>query len=385
MEKEIGMETALFGGPPELGNMVKLATGQINFMSIFALPLFEGVADLCPQMVFACQQIQSNRSIWQDVSERQKRRNRLLSETDEDRTRSPQSISPQKTEQREVSVSQVQENVVAGGEAVSAKVTLDPPPDTLVDAPSPSAQKKLADKQIDLSLTTFSGFQTSTESSDVTTHSSETRSVTAGNSKALELPDTNFPTHDETHDNWKTSPSGQISRPSSSYGVGRDTRTQSASTCTNTVATPVSPATNATSFVSLDSGDGRDANDSGQSSTSDVNDTTEDENHSRPSSSGLYAVSDYQRPQTNGHYLSRQPQPSHRIDDIGKSHHIMTAILRNGMGSRGSSSVDDETPKAQSPGPQQDVISPSLPLPTLVRKKSRMRLAFWKRRSSYQR
>lgn len=77
MEKEVGMETALFGGPPELGNLLKLATGQINFMAIFASPLFEGVADLMPQMWFAATQIKANKSVWQDLIEYEKRKQSL--------------------------------------------------------------------------------------------------------------------------------------------------------------------------------------------------------------------------------------------------------------------------------------------------------------------
>ncbi|KAK2765356.1 3',5'-cyclic-nucleotide phosphodiesterase [Arachnomyces sp. PD_36] len=79
MEKEVGMETALFGGPPELGNLLKLATGQINFMAIFASPLFDGVADLLPQMSFAATQIKANKSVWQDLIEYEKRKESLHS------------------------------------------------------------------------------------------------------------------------------------------------------------------------------------------------------------------------------------------------------------------------------------------------------------------
>ena len=53
MENQIGMETTLFGGPPEIGNMMKLANGQIGFMSMFAHPLFANVTDVIPAMGFA--------------------------------------------------------------------------------------------------------------------------------------------------------------------------------------------------------------------------------------------------------------------------------------------------------------------------------------------
>ncbi|WEW58729.1 3',5'-cyclic-nucleotide phosphodiesterase [Emydomyces testavorans] len=72
MEAEIGMETALFGGPPELGNLIKKANGQIGFMDIFALPLFDGVTDVLPDMAFAANEIRRNKLIWQKLIDRQK-------------------------------------------------------------------------------------------------------------------------------------------------------------------------------------------------------------------------------------------------------------------------------------------------------------------------
>lgn len=103
MEKEVGMETALFGGPPELGNVYKLATGQIGFMSIFAIPLFEGVSDILPQLQFTVEQIRSNQSRWHYYADREKRRqsqqqrdgSRQLDDVhDDDQPRSPRSQSP---------------------------------------------------------------------------------------------------------------------------------------------------------------------------------------------------------------------------------------------------------------------------------------------------
>jgi 3',5'-cyclic-nucleotide phosphodiesterase len=72
MEREIGMETALFGGPPDLDDPVKKANGQIGFMDFFALPLFDGVTELLPDMAFAAVEIRRNRSIWKRLIEREK-------------------------------------------------------------------------------------------------------------------------------------------------------------------------------------------------------------------------------------------------------------------------------------------------------------------------
>lgn len=73
MEQAVGMETALFGGPPELGNMLKLANGQIGFMTIFAHPLFANVSDVIPAMRFASEEILTNKGVWFTRAEQEKR------------------------------------------------------------------------------------------------------------------------------------------------------------------------------------------------------------------------------------------------------------------------------------------------------------------------
>ncbi|GAB1204115.1 hypothetical protein APSETT445_002764 [Aspergillus pseudonomiae] len=94
MEKEVGMETALFGGPPELGNVYKLAIGQIGFMSIFALPLFEGVADILPDMRFTVEHIRNNQSRWHHLADLEKRKQALLDENGPEDVVSPCTQSP---------------------------------------------------------------------------------------------------------------------------------------------------------------------------------------------------------------------------------------------------------------------------------------------------
>lgn len=74
MERNIGMETTLFGGPPEIGNMLKLANGQIGFMTIFAHPLFANVADIIPAMKFAADEILINKGVWFTRAEHEKQR-----------------------------------------------------------------------------------------------------------------------------------------------------------------------------------------------------------------------------------------------------------------------------------------------------------------------
>ena len=81
MEAAVGMETTLFGGPPELGNMLKLANGQIGFMTIFAHPLFHNVTDIIPAMSFAADEILTNKGVWFTRAEQEKRKEMLKKET----------------------------------------------------------------------------------------------------------------------------------------------------------------------------------------------------------------------------------------------------------------------------------------------------------------
>ena len=100
MEKDVGIPTTLFGGPPELGNLTKLANSQIGFMNIFANPLFESVADILPAMQFAVDEIAANQNIWKAKIEEEKTKvnSKYLSPRHlDDGFRSPRSSSPNRT------------------------------------------------------------------------------------------------------------------------------------------------------------------------------------------------------------------------------------------------------------------------------------------------
>ena len=71
MEKDVGIPTTLFGGPPELGNLIKLGNSQNSFMNIFARPLFEAVTDILPAMAFAVNEMKANQEIWTGKIKRQ--------------------------------------------------------------------------------------------------------------------------------------------------------------------------------------------------------------------------------------------------------------------------------------------------------------------------
>ena len=97
MEKDVGIPTTLFGGPPELGNLTKLANSQIGFMNIFANPLFEAVADILPGMRFATMEIRSNTEVWKAKIEERKQRIETkveYAQYNEDSRHSPRSGSP---------------------------------------------------------------------------------------------------------------------------------------------------------------------------------------------------------------------------------------------------------------------------------------------------
>ena len=66
METKIGVPSTLFGGPPELGNLIKLANSQIGFMKIFARPLFEGITTVLPTMEFAVHEMKTNHDLWDE-------------------------------------------------------------------------------------------------------------------------------------------------------------------------------------------------------------------------------------------------------------------------------------------------------------------------------
>lgn len=84
MEQELRMETCLFGGPPELGNIIKLGTSQIGFMDFFAIPLFRTMSLLLPGMTFTIDEIHANKAIWERTIETEKQRaSKSTSSTDD--------------------------------------------------------------------------------------------------------------------------------------------------------------------------------------------------------------------------------------------------------------------------------------------------------------
>ena len=104
------MDSCLFGGPPELGNLEKLAHGQMGFMGFFGLPLFGGVADFLPGMSFGEQTIQSNKKAWFNIAEQEKLRKTMISKAPPvDSLVSPRSQSPRTIRRKHASDTMTEE------------------------------------------------------------------------------------------------------------------------------------------------------------------------------------------------------------------------------------------------------------------------------------
>ncbi|KAL9006466.1 MAG: hypothetical protein Q9188_000774 [Gyalolechia gomerana] len=97
MEDDLGMATTLFGGPPELGNLTKLANSQTGFMNIFARPLFEAVSDILPGMVFAVEEMKTNQQIWKQKIQEQSPTKEKKKSVSSESFLSPRSGSPSRS------------------------------------------------------------------------------------------------------------------------------------------------------------------------------------------------------------------------------------------------------------------------------------------------
>ncbi|CAL5872919.1 uncharacterized protein PFLUO_LOCUS7188 [Penicillium psychrofluorescens] len=413
MEKEVGMETALFGGPPELGNIYKLATGQIGFMSIFAMPLFEGVSDLMPQLQFTVDHICRNKAQWQQLS------NAGLSLPTEDQaeiTVSPRSHSPpaQPTGDHDEDITPV------GPTADAADAFRTPRSSTSMalqsiepvvspDTPGPQIEitgssmgpdvssRKSSSAMPDLAYFSLPGSSQQRDGSDGTSYhtpltdvnrssgdpavlaavlyaNSTKRNTTSGDQTAESAADrpsssrqglsSSASRHHAHH-----SSSGRASAPT---GSNRNScaRTQSISTYSNNM-TPISPSTNATSFLAVDSGD--------ESRISGDNSYQSDpgapcDSSTRPSTSDAYTGE-----QSNSGSQGRSLGTSHSVTENGSSKdYTRTAV--NGARSPTQSTATGESMKYKdSPGDASRDGQRRLP-----KKRSRLRLAFWRRRNHHQ-
>jgi 3',5'-cyclic-nucleotide phosphodiesterase len=63
MESDLGIPSSLVA-PPDTESMLALAKSQVGFMTLFALPLFESLSQVLPEMRFSVEVLRANKAKW---------------------------------------------------------------------------------------------------------------------------------------------------------------------------------------------------------------------------------------------------------------------------------------------------------------------------------
>ena len=63
MENELGISSSLMATPKK--DLLSLSKGQLGFMKLFAIPLFQGVADIMPNMRYTVEELEANRDLFE--------------------------------------------------------------------------------------------------------------------------------------------------------------------------------------------------------------------------------------------------------------------------------------------------------------------------------
>lgn len=402
MEENIGMETALFGGPPEIGNFGRKAKGQIGFMNFFALPLFDGVADILPDMAFAANEIRRNKIIWQKLIDQDSNGNLSEKSKLEATTSTPENP----TQQESQNPSSVYYTIPAEG---SPK---DPKPDLLQvdggsddEADNGTVTNVTSDKKETLPIRDRSATLPSDEFSNGvrSSESNESRRPTTGGSgshwagRACDFRLAQGPRASERRGPTIT----PLHHQGDSTGGGRN---QSTSTYTNhTIMTPVSCTTQASSFITADSNydekdfanraHGQVAGSTVPSSYgSSVGDGPCDEGTS-DRSTPVGPVGDSNHHSNNQQSVKRKPSFMSSLFDksFGSNHHHHHH--HNGGPPpkslpSSSTSVGNYPVRNQQRTPELDIVSSNGSSLSngrpLNRRRSRLRLAFWRRNKQTQ-
>ncbi|KAL4808672.1 hypothetical protein BDV18DRAFT_132882 [Aspergillus unguis] len=417
MEKEVGMETALFGGPPELGNVYKLATGQMGFMSIFALPLFEGVSDILSGLRFTVDHIRSNHTRWHYLADLERGKPLLMVDASPDGHVSPRSRSPA-TNSRNYLTPQAKGTPPSPGSTRQKSTQTFP-------AKEPAQQRKEEDEDYfgpkRSARTSVGSDYNENQISPVVSPDTPGPAVDiTGDSYPIESDDPDTPEEPSRKSSCavpelgpvdvtepmptKTSigsvaqePTSAVSyespvesadRANGSRGAYRHhantmssactsapsnsqrnscTRTHSISTHSNAM-TPISPSTNATSVLSADS---------------------DEHPYSRDIPRSDYADWDSRSPRAGSPKPSTRPgtgtgTEDHPLfhDESGNSHHIPLGN-ESGTGTATGSSTQSVNTGSTGPSPQWDELSPDQHQPQrkLPKRRSRLRLAFWRKKN----
>ncbi|KAL4913908.1 hypothetical protein BDW62DRAFT_213822 [Aspergillus aurantiobrunneus] len=416
MEKEVGMETALFGGPPEIGNVYKLATGQMGFMSIFALPLFEGVSDILSGLRFTVDHIRSNHTRWHYLADLEKKKPFLMVDAGPDGHVSPRSHSPARSvkESQPTPATTVASppTPVSSGRTKSAQTFPAKEPcqqredednDNDYFAAKRSARTSVGSEYNENQISPVVSPDTPGPSMDITGDSFPVDEPSRKSSCAVPdmgpvtvtepMPTTTQPESDSQQEpssaitygspvegagerangskgggfyrnHANTASSGCTSAPSNSQR-NSCTRTHSVSTHSNAM-TPISPSTNATSVISADS---------------------DEQGYSRDIPRSDYADWDNRSP--------RAGSPKHGTEDRGSENTLHSGnsqlfhggsdknhvSMRNGTGSS-TQSVTTGSSMGQSPQ-WDELAAQEQPTRKLPKRRSRLRLAFWRRKNHH--
>lgn len=74
MESELQIPTSLMAPPAQ--DMASLAKAQLGFMNLFAIPLFQGVADIMPAMKYTVDELEANKSLFEEKINEEKAKQR---------------------------------------------------------------------------------------------------------------------------------------------------------------------------------------------------------------------------------------------------------------------------------------------------------------------
>ncbi|KAI9372789.1 hypothetical protein BJX61DRAFT_542369 [Aspergillus egyptiacus] len=394
MEREVGMETALFGGPPELGNVYKLATGQMGFMSIFALPLFEGVSDILPGLRFTVDHIRSNHTRWHYLADLERRKPFLMAEAGPDGLVSPRSHSPAKSFQEALTApptstptpmaksaktmppmepSQEQGRGTSDYFVRSARTSVGS--DYNENQISPVVSPDTPGPSMDITGESFPDDEPSRKSScavpdmspgpvteSMPTNDSPSAAEAGSADGAADKangPRSGPQAHHRQHAN--TASSACTSAPSSSQR-NSCTRTHSIGTHSN-VMTPISPSTNATSLLSADS---------------------DEQGHYREIPRSDYAEWNSRSPRAGSPERGGGTGSENTLHSgDSRTFHPdknQASPVRNGTG---SSTQSVRTGSSSGQGHHWDELAPQQSPRKLPKRRSRLRLAFWKRRTHH--
>ncbi|KAJ3475990.1 hypothetical protein NLG97_g9276 [Lecanicillium saksenae] len=72
MENELGIKSSLIAEPKR--DLLSLSNAQLGFMNMFAIPLFQGVADIMPSLKYAVDELEINRQIFEQKAHDEKLR-----------------------------------------------------------------------------------------------------------------------------------------------------------------------------------------------------------------------------------------------------------------------------------------------------------------------